>query len=60
MAVPKQKKSRSKTRIRRACHDKVSPAKLIVYPNCGELTKPHHVCPNCGHYKDREIISQGE
>ena len=17
---------------------------------------PHHVCPNCGHYKDREVI----
>ena len=23
---------------------------------CGAPKLPHHVCPNCGHYKDREVI----
>jgi len=60
MALPKQKKSKSKTRMRRARHDRVSLVKLVECPNCGEYTKPHHVCPHCGYYKDREIVSQEE
>lgn len=58
MAVPKQKKSKSKTRMRRSHNDKVTPAKLVPCPHCGEYTRPHHVCPSCGYYKDREIIGQ--
>ena len=26
-------------------------------PNCGELKRPHHVCPSCGHYNDKEIVA---
>jgi large subunit ribosomal protein L32 len=25
-------------------------------PKCGKFTLPHMVCPNCGYYKDKEII----
>jgi large subunit ribosomal protein L32 len=60
MAVPKRKKSKSKTRSRRANHDRVNLVKFVECPHCGQYTKPHHVCPNCGYYKDREIISQEE
>jgi large subunit ribosomal protein L32 len=60
MAVPKQKKSKSRTRIRRSHNDRVVPVTLVVCPFCGEYTRPHHVCSNCGHYKDEEIISQEE
>ena len=60
MAVPKQKKSKSKKRSRRANHDRVSLAKFVECPHCGEYMKPHHVCPNCGYYKDREVISKEE
>jgi len=60
MAVPKQRKSKSKTRIRRSHNDKVTLMKLIDCPQCGELMRPHRVCPNCGYYKDREIIAREE
>jgi large subunit ribosomal protein L32 len=60
MPVPKQKKSRARTRSRRANHDKVTLLKLVECPNCGEYTRPHRVCPSCGYYKDREVIAQEE
>ncbi len=60
MAVPKRKKSRSKTRSRRSQHDRVSLLEMVECPHCGEFTRPHRVCPNCGYYKNREIISYEE
>ena len=50
MAVPKQKKGRGATHSRRSANSN------SVCPQCGAPKLPHHVCPNCGHYKDREVI----
>ena len=25
-------------------------------PQCGAPKLPHHVCPKCGYYKDREVV----
>jgi large subunit ribosomal protein L32 len=25
--------------------------------NCGELKRPHHVCPACGHYDGRGVVT---
>ncbi|UCB44845.1 MAG: 50S ribosomal protein L32 [Spirochaetota bacterium] len=60
MAVPKRRKSKSKTRMRRSHNMRVSPPGVVECPQCGEYTLPHRVCPNCGYYKDREVISPEE
>ena len=43
MPVPKQKQGRIRTHTRRSAR-------------CGAVKLPHHVCPSCGFYKDREVI----
>ncbi|MDR1825705.1 MAG: 50S ribosomal protein L32 [Bifidobacteriaceae bacterium] len=52
MAVPKRKTSRANTRSRRS-QWKTSAVALTTCPRCGEPTRPHHACPNCGTYKGR-------
>jgi large subunit ribosomal protein L32 len=29
-------------------------------PNCHEKKLPHRVCPHCGHYKGREVVTPPE
>ena len=60
MAVPKRRKSESKTRIRKSHNMKVSAPGVVECPQCGAYKLPHRVCPNCGYYKDREIVSTEE
>jgi large subunit ribosomal protein L32 len=55
--VPKRRTTRSKRDMRRANHDKVSAPNLIPCPNCADMMVPHRVCPHCGHYKGREVVS---
>ena len=57
MAVPKRRTTRSKRDSRRANHDKVFPPALSRCTNCGETMRPHRVCPACGYYKGRQVIT---
>lgn len=57
MAVPKSKITRSKGGMRRA-HDALNASNPQECPNCGELKRPHHVCTECGHYAEREVVAQ--
>lgn len=59
MAVPKKKVSKSQRNMRRA-HDALKGTNIIECSNCGELTRPHHVCASCGHYSDREVTAVEE
>lgn len=56
MAVQQNKVSKSRRNNRRA-HDSLKGYNPAECPNCGEEKRPHHVCPSCGHYADREVIA---
>lgn len=56
MAVPKAKTSKSRTNMRRS-HHALKTTSSAECKNCGELTRPHNVCPSCGHYDGREVVA---
>jgi large subunit ribosomal protein L32 len=56
MAPQPKRKTSPGRRDRRRAHDALQSNNLVQCTNCGELRLPHRVCPNCGHYKGREII----
>ena len=60
MAVPKERQSPSRTAKRRANHDRIAAPTVVLCAKCGEPKLPHHVCPNCGTYKGREVIKTSE
>lgn len=55
MAVQQNKVTRSRRNKRRS-HDALVAGNPNECSNCGELVRPHHVCPACGHYDDREVL----
>ncbi len=57
MAVPKKKQSHSRTAKRRAQHKIGAPA-LNACPQCHSPRRPHRVCPVCGSYAGREVVSR--
>ncbi|TAL38711.1 MAG: 50S ribosomal protein L32 [Spirochaetes bacterium] len=56
MAVPKRRKSKSKSRMRRS-HDAIGAPNLRPCPKCGAYALPHRVCPSCGYYKDILVVA---
>lgn len=56
MAVQQNKVSKSRRNMRRS-HDALIAANPNECANCGELKRPHHVCPSCGNYNGREVVS---
>ena len=56
MAVPKKRTSSARRDKRRATH-KISAPRLNSCPRCHSPRLPHRVCPVCGTYAGREVIS---
>ncbi len=57
MAVPKRRTSKSR-RDKRRTHQKIDGPNLTECPQCGEARLPHHACPECGYYKDRNVMEK--
>jgi large subunit ribosomal protein L32 len=55
MAVPKKKMSRMRTHHRRSAWKAAKPA-MATCPRCNARKLPHRACPNCGTYRDREVL----
>jgi large subunit ribosomal protein L32 len=56
MGVPKRRVSKMRQRTRRAAN-RPDPPQLSRCPQCGARVRPHRVCPSCGYYKGRQIVS---
>lgn len=56
VAVPKKKKSKSKTRSHRAGAWKLGSPSRSLCPRCGAAKIPHTVCGACGWYKNRVVV----
>ena len=56
MAVPKNKKSKAKTRGRKAINMRLNTLNLVECKNCGNKVLPHRVCLKCGFYKEKQIL----
>mgnify|MGYP000846927273 CR=1 FL=1 len=57
MGVPKRKPSRSRQRMRRAYNSVLKLPQLSSCPQCDAAYIPHRVCPSCGYYNGRQVIS---
>ncbi|HDL77715.1 MAG TPA: 50S ribosomal protein L32 [Lentisphaerae bacterium] len=59
MGVPKRRKSRMKVRQRRN-QIRRSIARPVPCPQCGAPRLPHRVCPECGYYGGRQVLTLKE
>lgn len=56
MAHPKRRHSNTRTNTRRA-HDFLSLKSLSACSNCGARILPHRVCPECGYYRGKQVLT---
>ncbi len=56
MAVPKRKRSVSKTRSQKAQNMKFAYPTVQPCPVCNTPTRPHHICVYCGYYKNAPVL----
>ncbi|CAA9539917.1 MAG: LSU ribosomal protein L32p @ LSU ribosomal protein L32p, zinc-dependent [uncultured Thermomicrobiales bacterium] len=54
-ALPKQRISQAHQGTRRR-HIHLTAPQLVPCASCRALKRPHHVCPNCGMYRGRQVI----
>ena len=48
--------SKTRKRLRRTHYKLTAPA-LVVCKNCGEFYVQHQVCPNCGYYAGKQVVT---
>ncbi len=58
MAVPKRRVSKTRRDKRRSNVWKLDAPELVKCSNCGELKRPHRICPDCGYYNGKQIVKK--
>lgn len=58
MAHPKRKTSKARKRKRRTHYKISSVPSTQTCDNCGGVKLMHRVCPTCGYYRGRQVISR--
>lgn len=56
MAVPKRKKSKMRKNQRKG-NIKATLAQVQTCSSCGASQQTHHVCPSCGMYNGRKVLT---
>ncbi|MGD0017205.1 MAG: 50S ribosomal protein L32 [Verrucomicrobiia bacterium] len=56
MGVPKRRMSKMRRRTRKAAN-RLQAQQTSVCAQCGAQVRTHRVCPSCGYYKGRQIMS---
>ncbi|MFQ5742364.1 MAG: 50S ribosomal protein L32 [Acidobacteriota bacterium] len=59
MALPKKRHSRAR-RDRRRSQDALQLPARSVCPQCHRIKSPHRVCPHCGSYRGRTVVTSEE
>ena len=58
MAVPKRKTSKAKRDMRRSPNMKKNLPGVSICPQSHEPKLPHRVCPNCGYYDGKDVVTE--
>lgn len=56
MGVPKKRKSKMKTHLRRS-HHALEAINLSKCTHCSVPILPHRACPHCGYYQGKHAIA---
>ena len=59
MPLPKRRHSRARGRKRRTNWKAYAP-NVVECSHCHQARLPHHICPNCGYYDGRKVLSYKE
>lgn len=59
MALPKRRHSKTRQAKRRT-HWKLTVPSIVECDRCHAPRLPHHVCPECGFYRDRMVVPKKE
>ncbi len=58
MAVPKYKTSKARAASRKSANMRLAAPTLTVCGTCGNMVLPHRVCPKCGSYRGKQVLSR--
>ncbi|HKK21347.1 MAG TPA: 50S ribosomal protein L32 [candidate division Zixibacteria bacterium] len=59
MPLPKRRHSRTRGRKRRTGW-KLEAPNVVDCPHCHQARLSHHICPHCGYYNGRQVLSVKE